>query len=452
MFRKLSTILLGLSLAYQFQSHAQNTVYSADKVIGIIGTRHISQHDLTSYYNQIKTKNINDPTTKCDILSELAVQKILAEMAVRDSLLISEEQLNSEIDDRIRVLENEYGSREVMEKYLGMSVYQIKDMYKEDIHENLLAQNMRNKIRSTIHVTPEEVKTSFENLDKSRIEFVKASVEIGQIIINPKPSQEAEDFAKNKLEGIRKDIIENNKDFGIMAGIYSEDPGTRNDGGEMTATKDELDPAFASNIFRLKDNETSPVFRSSFGYHIVYMIKRTGNIARFKHILITPQLTSEDFKNAQKLLDSIKVELDAGRLTYNQAVDKYSNDEFYKGRGGMYIVDNTGNTVLPLERIDNATVQYIQNMKVGEFSEPHIFNHINRNARGIRILYLKNRTEPHMANLVDDYTKFQNIAKEEKLQKEMENFIIESAKTLYIRLDDQFKDCEIYKLIYTDKK
>lgn len=447
MFRTILSLTIALTFIFSNTSNAQPPLYSADKIIGIIGTRHISQHDLTSYYNQAKTRNIEDPTTQCDIMGEFIMQKVLAEMAVRDSLLITEEQLNSEVDDRIRAIENEYGSRDIMEKYLGMSVYQIKDMYKDDIHESLLAENMRAKIFQSVQVTPEEVKATFDNMDKSEIEFIKASVEIGQIIINPKPSAEAEEFAKSKLEGIRKDIVENNKDFSMMAGIHSEDPGTRNDGGEMTAIKDELDPAFASNIFRLKDGETSPVFRSSFGYHIVYMIKRTGNIAQFKHILITPQLTSEDFKNTQKLLDSIKVELDAKRLTYNQAVDKYSNDDFYKGRGGMYIVDNSGNTELPLEKIDNSTVQYIQNMKVGDFSEPHIFSHVIKNARGMRILYLKNRTDPHEANLKDDYTKFQNLAKQQKSRKELEKFIIESSKTLYIRLDEKFKDCEIYKLI-----
>lgn len=447
MFRLFLSFSLIMSLSWAGSSHAQPPVYSADKILGIIGSRHISQHELTSHYNLLKSRNIDDPTTKCDILGEFIIQKVLAEMAVRDSLLVSDERLNSEVDDRIRVLEGEYGSREVMEKYLGMSVYQIKDMYKEDIRENLLAENMRMKITQNIQVTPEEVKATFDQLDKSNLEYINASVEIGQIIINPKPSLEAENFAKNKLEGIRKDIVENNKDFAMMAGIHSDDPGTRNDGGEMTAMKDELDPAFASNIFRLKDGETSPVFRSSFGYHIVYMIKRTGNIAQFRHILITPQLTSEDFKNTQKLLDSIKVELDAGRLTYNQAVDKYSNDDFYKGRGGMYIVDNSGNTVLPLERIDNPTVQYIQNMKVGEFSEPHIFSHIIKNAKGMRILYLKNRTDPHPANLKDDYTKFQTLAKQQKSRKELEKFIIESSKTLYIRLDEQFKDCDVYKMI-----
>lgn len=448
MFRIIVSIVLSLQFFLVNNLQAQPPqIYPADKIIAIIGTRHISLHDLISNYNLIKSRDINDVTTKCDILGELILQKVLAEMAIRDSLIVTDEQVNMEIDDRIRQMEREYGSRETMERYLGMSVYQIKDMYKEDIRESLLAQNMRSKIYQNITVTPEEVKETFDKLDKSEIEFIKASVEIGQIIINPKPSEAAEDFAKNKLEGIRKDIIENNKDFSMMAGIHSDDPGTRDQGGEMTATKDQLDPAFASNLFRLKDGEISPVFRSSYGYHIVYMIKRTGNIANFKHILIVPPFTSDDFLSAQRLLDSVKKELVSGRMTYNQAVDKYSNDEFYKGRGGMYI-DMYENTILPLENIDNATAQYIQNMKVGEYSEPHIFDHIYRSGRGIRILYLKNRIDPHMANLTDDYTKFQQLTKNKKAQQELEKFVYESAKTLYIRIDEEYSGCEIYKLIF----
>ncbi|MBX9449434.1 MAG: peptidylprolyl isomerase [Taibaiella sp.] len=208
-------------------------------------------------------------------------------------------------------------------------------------------------LTSEIVVTPEEVKKAYEELGPEQLPYISATVEIGQIIINPEASDEVEQYTKEKLEDVRQQIVTGEKDFSIMAGILSEDPGSRDNGGLVEIeNKENFDATFASVAFRLNEGDVSPVFRSSFGYHIIKMERKGNSTATVRHILMVPAVTSVDIQEKMDYLDSVKKELEAGKITYGQAVAKLSNDELAKGRSGMMFDFNTGSTQLTLDQLD----------------------------------------------------------------------------------------------------
>lgn len=443
-------ILLIISFFIAFGKLSAQNLHDipADKIIATVGSRYIAMSDVDNYFGQLKTQNDTiGESAKCDILLNMITQKELCELAARDSIMVSDEEVERELDDRIQQNMRNFGSKEQMEAKLGKSIYQIKEEYREEIKEQLISMRMQQNVVKDVFVTPEEVRQAYDSLSKGDLPFINATVEIGQIIINPKPSPEVEAYTKNKMEELRQEIVTGEKDFSIMAGIYSEDPGSRDQGGLIIMNnKDDFDPVFASTAFRLKEGEVSPVIRSSFGYHIIKLEKKTASTATVRHILMIPAISSVQIQETIALLDSVKQDLDAKKLTYNEAVNKVSNDKIAKTRSGMMFNFQDGSSQLLLDDLDPQTLATIQNMKVGEYSNPEVFSNPYSNyAKGVRILYLKNRVDPHKANIETDYTLFKNFTLKEKQNKVLREYVYKNAATVHLRIDPSYKGCENLK-------
>lgn len=447
-FALLFTFLTTVTLRAQ-----TNINLPADKIVAVIGSRYIAMSDIDNYFAQIKEGNDTlGSSAKCDIMFNFISQKVLAEMAWRDSVEVSEDMVEAELNDRIQSNIRHFGSKEMLEMRLGKSVYQIKEEYRDEIREQLTAQRMQQILTSTVTVTPDEVKKVFDEIAADgELPYIPATLEVGQIIINPKANPEVEEYTRKRLEDIRQQIVSGEKEFSIMAGIVSEDPGSRDEGGLIEINnKDLFDPAFVAAAFRLQPGEISPVFRSSFGYHIIQMEKKDLNTAVVRHILLVPPVTSVELAELLQQMDSVRADLMSGKLSYTKAIREVSNDDIAKSRSGMIFNQYTGSTQLTLDQLDPTTVEMIKNMKVGEYSEPHIFSNYYKNGnQAVRILYLKNRIDPHTADLKTDYTLFQNIALQEKKFKIIEDYIFESAKSMYIRLDPMYQNCEKLKPLYS---
>lgn len=425
---------------------------SADKIVGVIGSRYIAMSDVDNYFAMQKESNDTlDASAKCDVMMNFVSQKVLVEMAYRDSVIVSPEEVDAELNDRIQANIRNFGSREMMEQRLGKSVYQIKEEYREEIREQLTADRMQDQVTAGVTVTPVEVQKSFEQIaSDNTLPFIPASVEIGQIIVNPKANDEVEQYTRGKLEEVRQQIVTGEREFSVMAGIVSEDPGSRDEGGLIEITnKEAFDPAFVSAAFRLQDGEISPVFRSSFGYHIILMEKRGLNSAVVRHILMVPAVTSVEINALIAELDSVRTELQNGKLSYGEAVNKVSNDDLAKSRSGMMFNRFTGSTQLTLDQLDPQTVELIKDMKVGDYSPAHVFQNMYQNGNpAVRILYLKTRIDPHTADISTDYTLFQNVALQEKKYRILNEYVYEQAKTMHIRLDPMYENCEALKPFY----
>jgi len=428
--------------------NAQDVVGTADKIIAVVGkNRIVLQSDLDVQFTAMKAQDPTlDDSMKCYMLQQMIIQKLLVEQAERDSLLVSDEDVEGTIENRIRQFIRQYGSREKLEEVAGKTIYQLKEENRELFKEQLMAERMQSKILENVKITPSEVQQFYNKIPVDSLPFFPASVEVGQIVIDPPVSPELDEYARKRLEEIRNDIVVNGKSFETMAGIYSDDPGSRDNGGrynDINRTGSGMAPEFVAAAFKLQNGEISPIFKTQFGYHIIQMVQRKGEVADVRHILIRPERTSADFKKATEKLDSVRSLLVSGKYTFPEAVGKFSTDEAAKTTGGMIIDPMTGSTQLEIERLDPAMVLMLDTMKVGSFSQPQLFN-TDRGERSLRIVYLKSRTEPHKANLKDDYSKIQQVALQQKQAMKTEEWLMNRLPNYYIRIDPKYAACNSF--------
>lgn len=434
-------LLLFFAISTTFSLHAQNKV--ADKIVGVVGDKIILQSDVDLQANNDPSlQGISKQEVKCNVIYQLLAQQLLVEQAARDSVIVPDDQVESQIDQRIRSFIMRYGSAEALERASGQTIYQLKETYRSFFRDKLTAEKMQQKIMGDVSVTPSEVNEFFNSIPTDSLPLLPATIQMGEIVIQPTIEPEIENLAKEKLEGIRKEIVSGNKSFATMATIYSMDPSSSNNGGLLTINRKDVDPQFAAAAFRLQPGEISPVIRSKFGYHIIQMVKRMGDDAQVRHILIIPEVTSVGLDRTLKKLDSIRADLIAGKITFPEAVGKYSTDEMAKMTGGMILDPNSGSSSIEISNLhDPDIVSAAGSLKIGEYSQPQIFRDPQTRAQECRILYLKGRTEPHKLNLKDDYSLIQQQTLTRKQNQFLFNWVKDKSKDYYIHVDPEYQNC-----------
>lgn len=435
-----------------FSSFAQEQV--ADKIVGVVGNKIVLQSDVDlQAENDPSLNNVSKEDAKCNIIYTLLAQQILVEQAARDSVIVSEDEVEAQIDQRIRNFISRFGSREAVEKASGQTIYQLKETYRSFFRDKLTADRMQQQIMADVAITPSEVKQFYNEIPADSLPLLPATIEMGEIVIKPTIDPAIEQLAKDKLEDIRKDIVSGGKSFATMASIYSMDPRSRNKGGQLVINRRDVDPQFAAAAFRLQPGEISPVIKSKFGYHIIQMEKRMGDDAQIRHILIVPEVTSVGIEKTMKKLDSVRSDLIAGKITFSQAVGKYSTDEMAKMTGGMILDPNSSSASIELSHLqDRDLVKAAGSLKVGEYSQPQIFRNPQTQSRECRILYLKSRSEPHKLNMKDDYSLIQQQALSKKQNEFLFNWVKEKSQDYYIHVDSEYKDCSELKDWHLDDK
>jgi len=428
-------------------TNAQEKV--VDQIIGVVGSNIILQSELESQYLQYLAQGLEpSPSSRCEILEDMLFQKLLINQAQIDSVEVTEAQVESELDKRMRYFINQLGSEKALEDYLGKSILQIKADYKDEIKGLLLAQQMQSKITGKVVVTPAEVRSYFNQIPTDSLPFINSEVEVGQIVKMPPLSKEEKQNVKDKLQNIRERILKG-EDFSTLAILYSEDPGSAKNGGELGfVNREDLVPEFAAVAFNLKGSEVSNVIESPYGYHILQLISRRGEQVNVRHILLTPKVSSADLTKAQVYLDSIySLMLKYDTLNFEKAALRFSDDAETKNNAGLIINPQTGTTKFETQELDPAIFFTIDKLKLGEFSRP-VRMQTKDGKSAYRILYLKSRTLPHRANLKEDYQRIQNVAMTQKQAKIVSDWVKKKKSTTYIKIDEEFKSCDFrYKWI-----
>ncbi|MGZ3911527.1 MAG: peptidylprolyl isomerase, partial [Flavisolibacter sp.] len=412
--KKLVFCLLGLA-AVCSSSFAQQKKIVADKIVGIVGDKIILQSDIRNAIADATRQGSTVPANaECSILEQALVSKVLMLQAQKDSLPVTDEEVEAELDQRVRYFINQYGTQEALESVAGKTIYQIKDDARESVKENKLAQAMQKKIVDNVRITPTEVKAFFDRYPKDSLPFFESEVEIGQIIVYPKASHDLEKYVMDELANYKKQIEAHLITFEQAAKRYSEDPGSKDRGGQYQINRNEKqwDPTFMAAAFRLKDGEISNIIKTKFGYHIIQMVQRNGDDAIIRHILRIPPISDVEIKESVAKPDSVRSQLIAGTIGFNTAAGKYSEDEQEK-YAGPFIVSGDGDTYNRIDELDKDVVATLSKLKVGEYSQPTVYTD-QQGKKGVRILYLKSRSEPHRLNLRDDYNKISQSALEEK--------------------------------------
>lgn len=432
------TVLCSFILSAVF---AQPKKIVADKIIAVVGNKIVLKSDIDNSLIDMQRQGMElPPDARCLTLEQSMGIKALVLQAEKDSLPVTDEEVETDIDNQIRYFISQYGSKDELEKVAGKSVYQLKDDFKEGFKDRKLAAAMRNKIVEDVKITPNEVKAYFEKIPTDSLALYESEVEVGQIVVYPKASRDAEQYCIEQLADYKKQI-EAGKNFAALAASYSEDPGSKDKGGqyEVNRNQKDLDPTWLSKAFSLKEGQVSNPFKSKFGYHIIQLVSRAGDDAVVRHILKIPQVTQFEMKDGYVKLDSVRAKLIAETMQFGTAVSRYSDDEASKFTAGM--LQGRDGTFLTIDQLDKDMVAMMKELKVGEFSMPVEFTD-ERGKKGVRIVYLKTRTEPHRENMKDDYSKIAQRALEEKKEDALEKWFAGRINTYYIMVDDEFKDCK----------
>ncbi len=421
---------------------AQTKKVIADKIIATVGDKIVLKSEIENSISDMQRQNIDMPANaKCLLLEQALGIKALVLQSERDSIPVSDEEINAEIENKIRYFISQYGSKDILEQVAGKTIYQLKEDFKQTFREQKLAQAMRNKIVDEVKITPSEVKAHYETIPKDSLPFYESEVEVGQIVVYPKASRELETYAIDQLKEFKQQVDSGTKKFETLATLYTDDPGSKESGGKYDVNRNEKqwDPIFLSKAFSLKEGQVSTVFKTKFGYHIIQMISRAGDDASIRHILKIPQVSSIEINDARQRLDTVRSKLIAGTIKFGEAVSKYSDDESSKFTGGR-IQGKDGNTFLTIDQLDKDLVARLKDLTVGEYSQPAEYVD-ERGKKGVRIIQLITRTEPHRENLKDDYNKVAQRALEDKKNEMLEKWFYKNIPTYYINVDNEYKDC-----------
>ena len=375
------------------------------------------------------------PNAECMIMEQAVVSKVMMLQAEKDSLPVTEEDVEADLDNRIRSYVNQFGSQEAVEEIAGKTIYQIKDDARESVREQKLAAAMQRKIVENVRITPVEVKSWFDKIPKDSLPFYESELEIGQIILYPKASRDLEQYIIGEMNNYRRQIELKLTNFEQLAKRVSEDPGSKDRGGQYQLNRNEKtwDPVFLSTSFRLKEGEISPPVKSKFGFHIIQMVQRNGDDAIVRHILRIPPVTSDELDQAKRKLDTVRSKIIAGTLTFNEGAAKYSDEESAKYTG-PYLTNRDGSTFVTIDQLDKDMVSLLAKLKPGDYSMPVAYEN-EQGKKGVRIVHLKSRSTPHRMNLQDDYSKIAQFALEEKKAKVMEKWIQNKLETYYVKID-----------------
>ncbi|MDB5150039.1 MAG: peptidylprolyl isomerase [Mucilaginibacter sp.] len=426
-------------------SIARAQVHTLDKIAGVVGSGIILQSDIElKYASYLAQGNAPNPAIKCQILQSLLTQKLLAQQAVIDSVEVKEDEVDGDVDFRMRGMIQRAGGQERLEQFLGRSVIQYKDEIRPDIKEALIAKKMQQKITTNVNTTPQDVKKFFDAIPKDSLPSFNKEVEVGEIVFQPKLTKDEKEAYRQKAEDLRKRVV-GGEDFGAMARLYSQDPGSATEGGDLgfndrTAYVKE----FSATAFKLKAGEISPVFETDFGFHFLQVIERRGEQVHVRHILIIPAITQASLDRSKAKADSIyDLLIKNKKIDFSSAAAYYSDSKETKYNGGMMLnADNVEarTTYIPTDKLDPQVALITDTMKVGSISKPQLFTGQD-GKKSYKILYLKSTTNAHKANLAQDYPKIKEYATNDKINRTVSDWFLKKRKQTFIKIDPQYQSC-----------
>lgn len=439
------SIVFTLFLAGLTTINAQGT--KVDGVAVVVGKNIVLDSDIEKFKQEVELRSEGKvKISDCEMLEELMQQKLLAHHAIIDSVTVAQSEIDSRVDRSIAFFTQEYGSEDKVVAAYGFN--DIEDLKKElgrVQRENLLIEKEQKKITENIDVTPEEIRIYFKGLqDKGELPEIPAEVQLQQLVIKAEPTEEEKDRVINKLKEIKKEI-ENGASFKLKAIINSEDPGVAQNGGKYVITKDSpFIKEFKETAFSLDVNQISEPIKSAFGYHIIQLHKVKGNQREVSHILMQPEVSDDKLKETKEEIEKIVADIKEGKITFEEAVKKYSEDEETKNSAGIIMNPYTQEPTFELTRMPPELFARISELKKGDLSDIY-YDETREGEKMYKVILLKDKTDTHKADLVEDYVRMQEFALAKKKEEEITKWTKEKIQETYLKLSNDYKKCTFKK-------
>lgn len=428
------------------KSYAQDGVV-LDKIIAKIDNQIIlkSEYDVAYLQSLQQDKQFKSEITPCTVLQQLMTNKLLLAKADIDSVYVDDKRVEGELDQRMMHFISQIGSKDKLEAYYGKTIVQLKNDLRRQVKEQLIAEKMQKDITDKIKVTPAEVKKFYNSINKDSLPFFSKEFEIGHIVKLPQVSRDQKNLTREKLNNVRKLIVEQGESFEKLAKELSEDPMSAKENGMLGFfKKGDLVPEYEAAALKLRPGETSPVIESQFGFHIIQLIDRRGNEFNSRHILMKPNSSSSDVENSEQYLDSLRAKILSDTISFEKAAKEYSDDKMTKETGGILSDPETGSTKIAAEKVDPTLYFILDTMKVKNITKPIPYR-TEDGKDAYRIVYFKSVTQPHQANLKDDYLKIQFATTQEKKNKAINGWFNKTKSEVFIQTDAEFSNCDILR-------
>ncbi len=425
-------------------ANAQNNVI--DEVIWVVGDEAILKSDVEQRRLQaLYSGQKFDGDPYCVIPEQIAIQKLFLHQAELDSIIVTENDVIGQVDRQINYMIAQLGSKEKLEEYFGKPLSKIREEQRQNAREEETIRQMRNKLLKNVTVTPSEVRAYYNNLPKDSIAIIPGQVEVEIITADPKYPEDEVEYIKSRLRDFTE-RINNGTRFSTLAILYSEDPGSASNGGELGFYgKGELTPEFANVAFSLTDpNKVSRIVETEFGFHIIQLIEKRGDRINCRHILLKPRISAEEKNKAVLRLDSIAEAIHNEKITFKNAALYFSDDKDTRNNGGLLINDNTGTSLFQMEELPPEIGKLVYTMEVGQVSQPFelMLKRSQRTKETCAIIRVKSKTQAHRASVNDDFLQLQQIVLEQKKEKIIDDWIRQKQKEVYVRINENWRSCD----------
>lgn len=433
--------LLGMSLTAQ----QNQTRIKVDGVSAVIGDFVILESDIDKMILEMQsqgmsTKNVN----RCDLLGKLMEDKLYAHHAIQDSLEVSDQEIYDYVDQSISYFTEQLGSIEkVLEFYNKPNEFSFREELFEINKTQKLAGLMQEEVVKNIEVTPEEVREFFDAIPRSDLPVFGTELEIAQIVMAPKPSEEEEQRIIDQLKTMRNDVLERGLSFSSKAILYSQDPGSRSQGGKYTLfrKRPRMVKEFRDVAFSLQEGEISQPFKTDFGWHILTVEKIRGQEVDIRHILLTPKISDQQLKEAKETLDMLRQRILDKEITFETAAYQFSTEKETRMNGGVLINPTNGDTRFELTKIDPVLYSQIRYLEADEISNPLIDEDQSGNKK-YKILKINKRFEEHTADFIKDYAKIKELALKDKKLKAIQKWVRTRIDETYISINSDSRGCD----------
>lgn len=412
-----------------------------DGVVGVVGSYVILDSDIDNGFIQAKATNQDVSTlSRCEVLGALLENKLFSHQAIQDSIVVTNDEVNSRMDEQIdRMVEYAGSIDNVVKHYNKKSYEDLRETFFDIMKENLLASQMQQELIKDVTITPEEIRQFYNNIPKDSLPLVGDEIELAEIVIKPEITKEQRQAVIDQLNQIRQDVLDG-ASFSSKVYMYSEDRGSLETGGFYTIDKkSQFVKEFKDVAFSLKEGEISKPFETDFGYHIIFLEKISGKNLELRHILITPKPTQAAIDKAKNDLDDLRIRILNKEISFADAARQYSQDKDSRQSGGI-MTNGRGETRFELNKMEDRTLySMVSNLQVGEISATTLVN--DRTESYYKIVQLTNKIPEHLADFSNDYMKIRYVALSAKQSETIAKWVSETVDDTYIYIDDEYQNC-----------
>ena len=429
----------------QTDSIVNPTRIKIDGVAAVIGDYVILDSDVDKAYIDLESQGI--PTSnieRCSLLGKLMEDKLYAHHAEQDSITVSDAEINDYVSRTIDYFVQQLGN---MEKVLEFYKKKDEQSFRSELFDinrvQQLSQRMQSNIVEEIEVTPDEVRTFFDKIPVDQRPVFGAELEIAQIIVEPTPTESEVERTIRLLETMRNDVLENGSSFASKAILYSQDPGSRSRGGRYTLDRKRpvMVKEFRDQAYRLREGEVSQPFQTDFGWHIVTVDKIRGQLIDVRHVLLVPEISAKELKDAKDKLDLIRKRIQDGEFSFADAALNFSDDKDTASNGGVLINPTSGDTRFELTKLDPTIYNHILNLEDNQISPP-ILDEDRSGNKKYKILMVTNRYDEHQADFAKDYVKIKDLALKEKQLDAIEMWMSEKIDDTFVNVNRSYRNCD----------